>query len=404
MILRSKNPRIDERTPVTWLSGDYNSGTTLEVTSITGFANNDIILIGEPGDEKTEMGTINGTPSGTSIVLDAAPSFSHSKETPVYLIRVNQISWEYRTSSIGTATAVAGMPINIQWDKIFTEFSYTAGLSTYDYRFRFYNSQLLAYTSYSDWQAGTGFTRSSGGFMLRTVRTMTKDADNKRASDAQVFRWLSEAQDLIFGLHPHWWFWEKSGSFTTLDGIASYGITASISEDFLQLRSLRYRNNPTTADDSTYTLHYLPEVEFDEETQDNLSTEDDNINCYTIRSGNVTDALGYIVISPTPASTGKYLYYRAYTKPNILNSSGDVTKVPLPSILENYAIDKIREIAGEVKEVDILNNLISQVNILKRLNKRQVGQPLGIRFLGRRAMTRLFGGRVITASDKENYW
>ena len=140
MILRSKNPDLSKN-PKAWLSTSYSSGTDLTVFSSTGFADNDIIIIGEPGEEKTETATINGTPTSTVVTIDTALAFSHPKDTPVYISRVDQVSWEYKTTSTGDANVLSGMPINVQWDKKFTEYNYSIGLSTYYYRFRFYSSQ-----------------------------------------------------------------------------------------------------------------------------------------------------------------------------------------------------------------------------------------------------------------------
>jgi len=404
MILRSKNPDLSKN-PKTWLGASYSSGTTLTVISSVGFSNDDIIVIGEPGEEKTEAATINGNPSINQITIDSALKFSHPKDTPVYLSRVNKVSWEYKTSKTGDANVIVGMPINIQWDKNFTEYSWTLGQASYYYRFRFYNSQTGDYTSYSDWILGSGFTLNSGGYMLQNVRRITKDLDGKTASDDQIFRWFTEAQEIIQAQPIRWWFLLKEASFTTVASQFKYGITSSIGSDFLRMESLRYRYNPSSSSDVTYRLKYYPLSEFEAEIQDENRTDDDKLTIWTLYPPDSSDSLGYIGVgAPRPASSGKYLYARYWKKMSAIDSRGDTTDVPLPFILEDFAIDQIERLRGNRSYDEMMRRLYANITLLKQLNRRQMGQPMDLRWRGRRAMTRLFGKRAVTLADKENYW
>src|SRR6185295_19739752 len=101
----------------TFLTVNTASGaTTLTVKNITSFADQQILVIGEFGNEGAEVVYINGTPSGSTITLDSATVFPHSASSSVIVIDFDQVEFTHATG-ITSATIDATLDtINIVVD------------------------------------------------------------------------------------------------------------------------------------------------------------------------------------------------------------------------------------------------------------------------------------------------
>ena len=93
MKIKVSNPDLsgEERT---YISSDYSSGTTLTVGNNEGFTTSWYVVVGEPGQEKTEAAQIASTTGSTTITISSALKFAHAKSTPVYLSQWNQLCFE----------------------------------------------------------------------------------------------------------------------------------------------------------------------------------------------------------------------------------------------------------------------------------------------------------------------
>ena len=153
----------------TYLSSDATNGTaTLSVQSIVGFAVNQILCIGEIGNEKTEIIKTHAVtaPTGTTITLASNLVFDHPQDTKVYIIDYDQfeVSWSATT---GGAKGVLATQ-NIQADLL--EGIYNDTVETAGYYFiRFKETIGGTFSSYSD-------PIPFGGFDDNTVFAIKKRA------------------------------------------------------------------------------------------------------------------------------------------------------------------------------------------------------------------------------------
>src|SRR5690349_21699964 len=111
--LRIQNP-ILSKSYRTYVSADYSSGVTLTAASVTSFAANDLLVVGEPREEYAELKKLNSTTGSTTMTLASALNFAHSKGTPIYKSAWDFVYIERRTSSSGSFSVVSQSPI--QWD------------------------------------------------------------------------------------------------------------------------------------------------------------------------------------------------------------------------------------------------------------------------------------------------
>jgi len=402
MIVTIKNPDVSQNIK-TFLSTEYSSGTTLEVDSSTSFADEQYILVGELGLENSEITSLTATPPTNTTMTIGALKFSHPRGTPVYYIAWDKYTLDYYVS--GAWTNYASMPSALTYDSQSTEYRDSSATSEYSWRYRYYSTEKTAYSDYSDTITATGWPKKSVGYMVREIRKIVNDPDGKTLSDEQIIRYLNKAQDKIFALFGRWWFLYKIG--TAIDTVASTK-TYKLPSDFGRMHTVLFNYAPTDGtSDVTYNLRYLPTVEFDYESRNNDASDSDEIKYYTIVPGDSDNAAGYLKIWPTPETAGFDIIPRYYKTFTDLDSFADETDIPIPSILEDYAMAEVYKIRGDEQTALYYDKLFrEQIELLKLMQRKQVGQPKHLwKWEGRNAENRLFGKRSLTTdADRERNW
>lgn len=138
----------------TFLEADSLAGATSFTASGVNFAANQYIVVGQAGNEKTEILQISGTPTSTSISLISPAVFPHNRGDTIRFIPYNQIEAQFSTD--GTNYSVI-TPVAIRSDATETYMQRSADFSTYSYKFRFYNSTTGLYSAYSSVVLGSGY-------------------------------------------------------------------------------------------------------------------------------------------------------------------------------------------------------------------------------------------------------
>ena len=347
--IRIPNPNLTEG-EVTYLDADYTSGTSLTVLQGNIFANDDIAVVGKSGQEQTEAESIYDITS-TTITLDAALNYDHNKGTPVYLSRWDQIELQRQITSVGTWSTL--LTFNIQWDKLESLYDDTNGGSSHSYRFRFYNSAGQYYSDYSPTIVGSGFSRLQVGAMVLNVRKNLRDPNRDRVKDSRIIQELNDAQIFLTGIRHDWWFlkvdiWElkKRSLATGITAIAGqnyYDLDAY--SDLNYLHRVRYHYLPSSTN-TLYDLELKSDEDFDRYEQDQGQSNEDTTLYYKMAPPDASSLVGYIVVWPTPSTATGILYPIYFKAMGTLNTIDDVTPVPFPQILEDYATWQIHEELG----------------------------------------------------------
>jgi len=150
----------------TYLTAEAASGaSTLTVKSITNFAINQVLLVGELGDENSEIIKTHGStaPSGTTITLVSNLVKTHTPYTKVRVMLYNQVEISHATTTTGTKTVIT--TIAIQPESVETRYDDSTYSSGY-YFTRFKNDITTTYSDYSDPIPYSGFEQNTVSFAI----------------------------------------------------------------------------------------------------------------------------------------------------------------------------------------------------------------------------------------------
>lgn len=164
--LLSGNSPLTESSIYTYLTSSASSGdSTISVDSIIGFDINQILLIGDWGNEHSEIIKTHATttPSGTTITLASNLVFDHNPREKVYLISYDQIEISHSNTETGTKTVLA--TIDIQADQLETQYIDTTQSTGY-YFLRWKNTITSTFSDYSSPIPYTGYTSKQVGSII----------------------------------------------------------------------------------------------------------------------------------------------------------------------------------------------------------------------------------------------
>lgn len=170
--IRANNKELTEGADFSSLSAPVTSGgSTISVYSIANFAINKILLIGEFGQEGSEIiATHSSTaPTGTTVTLTTTLTKSHPKDTKVYIIPYNQAQFFHTTTPTGDKTQIgSNTDVNKESvETIYTDTVYTSG----QYFTRFYDSVNNTYSDYSDALPVAGHESNTVGYIINHALT-----------------------------------------------------------------------------------------------------------------------------------------------------------------------------------------------------------------------------------------
>lgn len=390
----------------TYITTDYSSGTSLVVRSNNGATTNYYVVVGEPGQERTETQAISGTSGDTTITLSLALKWGHPSGTPVYITKWNKLAIESATSSTGTFSAITESPVDLDWDShtLTTVVINVAGSTSHYFKWRYSNSTTSEYSSYSGVLAGTGSARDTAGFVLEEIY---KNPDFKQVSNDTIFTFMTDFQDLVQDKIPTAWWFSKTGTdVSTAADDYDYAISSNWSDlVFIDYVLFRYISGDV---ESIYPLKFKDNLEFYNLKADQDQASNDSVKYWTFLPPNSSSALGYIGLHPTPATDDCYIRPIYRYKLSSIDSFDDTLVIPLPKAYVDYVSYRIYDQILRDKENADTYNLRTDTNLgaLRRRAKRQLGQPEFLKYRGQRGWSRLFGsGGIMSSSDYvENYW
>jgi hypothetical protein len=309
----------------TRLSSDVAAGAaTSTVENNKGFATNDYVVFGKPGDELTEIVLLTSTASIITLGHTNGPSFAHSARTPVSQINYNQVKIYSATSEDGTYSLLTTVDLTLDQD--FTVYDDSTGTSSTWYKIKYYNATTDALSSYSVAVRGTGYTEDSLYSMTEeileefgdeTETDISKDLIHKhlragvRKITTELFKQYPDALRTYTTITPNG---------TGLDPLPDY---------FLGLIRVDINATGTVATDA-YKAEYISESWGDPDT--NYYSTDPMV---AIRGTN-------LVTRPVLSSSGKiFMWYWSYPVP--MTEENDEHGLPYGAreVLVDYALYRI---------------------------------------------------------------
>jgi hypothetical protein len=197
-------PLLEAGLEETFLTADVAAtGVTLTVKDIDGFAINQILVIGELGEETCEIVKTHASsaPSGVSITLVAGGvEFAHSANTRVRRIQYNQIEWNHSATLTGAKSVLATS--DLQTDQLVQAYTDTAQTTGY-YFARFKDAIGTTYSGYSDGVAYGGANADTVGYMIEVALRENSVRLSDNISREDCYRWLNAGIRFVEGKQLH---------------------------------------------------------------------------------------------------------------------------------------------------------------------------------------------------------
>lgn len=204
------------------------AATTINVRSTDSLSANDYIILGDIGNEKTEIVKISTVDSATQLTI-AATSYIHDRNDLVSYTPYDQIRF-YSGSAEDTAAAsrtAQGDAIDLEVEDLVTEANISGISSGYMWS-RYYNSTTGSYSSWSSSVPVSGFLESSLRFIIDRVRTRTQEKTEDLLSDDDYMNMAKECSDEIETVRKNWSFVQTSTDFDVTAAIQTYSVPSDL--------------------------------------------------------------------------------------------------------------------------------------------------------------------------------
>lgn len=341
MLIRTSNPTIDDL-EVTYLSNPISAGvTSLIVKNNDRFAANNRIMIGEMGQEKTEVVTVSNVSGGDTIVIGATV-FDHEADTPIYRLRFDQIKIYRATSVSGSYSLLATVDLDVDNDELATFYDDTTGLATHYYKTSAYHSVSTLESALSDSIAGTGWRRNQVGGIIDEILAEVSDPTEQHVGRLEMLGYFNDVNDdLTTNVSKPYDFLRTRTPLTrTANAITlDFPVDANGDETMWKFDRMDYNFTDTTTDPDTNlmtTLRVYPEEEFRNKYSD-IEITGTNVDDKTPEAISLDTAVSkfrYWPASQTTIANAFYLYYWKFF--NRIDSEGDVIETPTPKIYKLY--------------------------------------------------------------------
>jgi hypothetical protein len=169
-----------------------SGASTISIYSISQFAVNKILLLGEFGEEDSEIVKTHAStaPSGNTVTLASALTKDHPKDTPVYILDYDQMEISWASTTTGAKTVLDTVSIDPErLDTVYRDSDHTSGY----FFFRFKNSITSVYSSYSDPTPYDGWDPNTVGYAINQALAET----GKELSDKLTYSLLFEKLNMM---------------------------------------------------------------------------------------------------------------------------------------------------------------------------------------------------------------
>ncbi len=203
----------------TYLQSDIAAGSSsIIVQNIANFATNQILLIGDPGNQNSEIIKTSGAPTGSTITLASNTKFAHTASTPVTTLYYDLVQVFTATTVSGSKTQL-GSDLTIPANQLFTDYNDLAA-STGFYFGRWKNSISSATSDYSEPSPVTAYTLSSARSIIDAALGMLNKKTSNVLTDEYAFQNIDACQMEVLREFKRWSFMQ---SFNTIIGTAKTG-------------------------------------------------------------------------------------------------------------------------------------------------------------------------------------
>ena len=195
--LKCDNRTLTKNAKFSYLAQNYASGvTSLVIVNSNGFAANDHILLGEFGNETTEIVKPSVVTASTHTLTVPATKFAHAESTRVTIIPYNQVKFYYTaTATYDTNNEIQAGYLDVAADEVFTTDEDTSNTTGFGW-FVFFNSETNATTTNSNAIPYADFASNSVKKIFDSFFSLLNNTEQKLISNSDAFRWLNEGYSM----------------------------------------------------------------------------------------------------------------------------------------------------------------------------------------------------------------
>ena len=363
IILEADNRVLTNSARYTYLQDNHSSG----VSSITvlnprdGFSADDLILIGNIGDESAEVFRVGSVDTSTRVLtlltaagVSTTTAFAHPESTRVTIIPYNQIRFfRTTTDTYSDSTPLAGYQ-DLQVSEWFTTYEDEAYSTGYGW-FIFYNSVTAIASQNSNAIPYAGFEVDTVQTVVDDFYSMLSNKELKLVDRADALSWLNEGVSVLktkLNLSNREYMATDETSLSITSGTAEYTLPSDFSK-------LIYIKTSEDIDEGGYVLDMISIRDIPNYTGEAqvLYTK------YYLRGTKI----GFVP-TPTASSTFKYRYL---TKASRLTLNSDLLDLPDNGtyIIKDYMLYRAHQklmnqqtaLAYKMNYEDGLNKLIASL-------------------------------------------
>ena len=190
----------------TYLTANVAIGSsTLTVQNISGFAINQILIIGNLGNDGSEIiKTHTATaPTGSTITLASNTLFAHNTSTPITVINYDRVEISSAPTIAGSKTVLATIPI-VAYN---TDTNYEDTSGNVGFRFVRYNNSITStFSAYSDAIPVAGYEVSSARTIIDKALGRINKKTSEVLSDQFAFDCINDCQEEVLRELKRWSF------------------------------------------------------------------------------------------------------------------------------------------------------------------------------------------------------
>jgi hypothetical protein len=332
MIIRAQNLELTEGADYSSLSSAVASGaSTISVYSIANFAVNDILLVGEFGQEGSEIIATHAatSPTGTTVTLTTTLVKAHPKDTKVYIIPYNQVVFYNSATIAGAKTILTTSSIDPEKE----ETTYSDSTGSGYYFVRWYNSIDNTYGDYSDGIPYSGYETDTVGYLINQALAET----NKSLSDVLTYDMLiNEINSCLQYIRGKLKRWSNTQTFNyELDAtLVEDDYTWTLPDDYYDKNSNKSCMQVWLEDQDNLT--YVDKQEFDDFDRDTGSGTPKYFTIY--------DSSIYITPKVGSDYAGDSIYMDYYTDIVEVDSDSDIITLARHDMIKHWLKWQIRNI------------------------------------------------------------
>lgn len=186
------------------LKTDYAAAVgSVTVYSISQFAINQLLLIGEYGSEGSELIKTHAAtePTGYTVTFASNTAKAHQKDTKIYILSFDQIEFSHADTLTGSKTVLATTTIDPEEETMLYED--TSNTSGY-YFTRYKNSITSTYSDYSDGIPYSGLPKNTVGYAIDTAMNELGAKFSERLTFGMLIEFSKQMLQLVRGKMRSW--------------------------------------------------------------------------------------------------------------------------------------------------------------------------------------------------------